>query len=98
MILRLALNWKFSAEALDRDSKIRAGILLMISVVRALAVGALGGAFSFAAGFRALAGGSLIAMITAVFSSQKLELPDGCGPSLSSCWASRRGRRSMPTP
>ncbi len=49
----------------------------MISVVRALAAGALGGALAFAIGVPApWLAGSLIATIIAVYSNQTLELPD----------------------
>ncbi len=49
----------------------------MISVIRALAVGAIGGGLAFVTGVPApWLAGSLIATIIAVYSSQKLELPD----------------------
>lgn len=49
----------------------------MISVVRALAVGAIGGALAFMIGVPApWLAGSLIATIIAIYSSQNLELPD----------------------
>lgn len=49
----------------------------MISVVRALAVGAIGGALAFVTGVPApWLAGSLIATIIAIYSNQNLELPD----------------------
>ena len=49
----------------------------MISVVRALAVGAIGGALAFVIGVPApWLAGSLVATIIAVYSNQNLELPD----------------------
>ena len=48
----------------------------MISVIRALAVGAIGGALAFVTGVPApWLAGSLIATIIAIYSNQKLELP-----------------------
>ena len=72
MILRLALNLKFLTEALDWDSEIWAGDHLMISVIRALAVGAIGGVLAFVIGVPApWLAGSLVATIIAVYSNQK---------------------------
>ena len=49
----------------------------MISVIRALAVGAIGGALAFVIGVPApWLAGSLVATIIAVYSNQNLELPD----------------------
>ncbi len=49
----------------------------MISVIRALAVGAIGGVLAFVTGVPApWLAGSLIATIIAVYSNQNLELPD----------------------
>lgn len=50
----------------------------MITVIRALAVGAIGGALAFAIGVPApWLAGSLVATIIAIYSNQKLDLPEG---------------------
>ncbi|MEQ1524455.1 MAG: AbrB family transcriptional regulator, partial [Aestuariivirga sp.] len=49
----------------------------MISVIRSLAIGAIGGALAFAIGVPApWLAGSLVATIIALYSNQKLDLPD----------------------
>ena len=69
----------------------------MISVARALAIGMAGGALSFVIGVPApWLAGSLVATIIALYSNQKLELPERRGHWPSSCLASKPEPQSIP--
>ena len=71
--------------------------MILPSVIRALAIGAIGGALAFVLGVPApWLAGSLVATIVALYANQKLDLPEACGHWPSSCWASKPDQPSMP--